>query len=126
MLPDRICTRNMKIPNCVPIKRVTNVQTLCDVMNEISMSKEMFSEVHRLLKIFYTIPVTTATAEHSFSALRRLKMYLRSTMTQPRLNNLMLLYIHKERTDELNESSIAKSFIMENERRRFFFGNMQV
>ena len=126
MLPDLIRTRNTKIPNCVPIKRVTNVQTLSDVMNEISMSKEMFSEVHRLLKIFYTIPVTTATAEHSFSALRRLKAYLRLTMTQPRLNNLMLLYIHKERTDEHNESSIAKSFIMENERRRFFFGNMQV
>ena len=103
MLPDQIRTRNTKIPNCVPIKRVTNVQTLCDVMNEISMSKEMFSEVHRLLKIFYTIPVTTATAERSFSALCRLKTYLRLTMTQPRLNNLMLLYIHKERTDELNE-----------------------
>ena len=73
MLPDLIRTRNMKIPNCVPIKRVTNVQTLFDVMNEISMSKEMFSEVHGLLKIFYTIPVTTATAERSFSALRRLK-----------------------------------------------------
>ena len=76
MLPDLIRTRNMKIPNCVPIKRVTNVQTLSDVMNEISMSKEMFSEVHRLLKIFYTIPVTTATAERSFSALCWLKAYL--------------------------------------------------
>ena len=68
MLPDLIRTRNMKIPNCVPIKRVTNVQTLCDVMNEVSMSKAMFSEVHRLLKLFYTIPVTTSTAECSFSA----------------------------------------------------------
>ena len=125
MLPDLLRTRNTKIPNCIPIKRVTNVQTLCDVMNEVSMSKEMFSEVHKLLKIFYTIPVTTSTAERSFSALRRLKTYLRSTMSQPRLNNLMLLYIHKERTDEINERSIAKHFIMENERRRFYFGNMQ-
>ena len=101
------------------------MRTLCDIMNEVSMSKEMFSEVHKLLKIFYTIPVTTSTAERSFSALRRLKTYLRSTMSQPRLNNLMLLYIHKERTDEINESSIAKSFVIENERRRFYFGNMQ-
>lgn len=125
MLPDLLRTRNKQIPNCVPIKRVMNVQTLCDVMNEVSMSKEMFSEVHKLLKLFYTIPVTTSTAERSFSALRRLKTYLGSTMSQPRLNNLMLLYIHKDRTEEINERSITKHFIMENERRCFNFGNMQ-
>lgn len=62
MLPDLIRTRNVKVPNCVPIKRVTNVQTICDIMNEVNMSKEM-SEVFRLLKIFYTIPVTTSSAE---------------------------------------------------------------
>ena len=49
--------------------RVTNVRILCDIMNEVSMSKEMFSKVLRLMKIFYTIPVTTSTAERSFSAL---------------------------------------------------------
>ena len=41
-------------------------------------------------------------------------------MSQPRLNNLMLLYIHKDRMGEINENSIATCFIMENERRRHF------
>ena len=36
------------------------MQTICDIMNEISISKEMLSEVFRLLKIFYTIPVATS------------------------------------------------------------------
>ena len=82
------------------------------------MSKGMFSEVLRLIKIFYTIPVTTATAERTFSALRRLKTYLRATMSQQRLNNTMLLYVHKDRTDKIDIVNIARSFIKENDRRR--------
>ena len=82
MLPDLIRTKNMKLTSGVPIRRVTNVRTICGVMNEVSMSKDMFSEFLRLIKIFYTIPVTTATAERTFSALRRLKTYLRATMSQ--------------------------------------------
>ncbi len=94
---------------------------LCDVMNEVSLSKEMLSEVIRLLKIFYTIPVTTSTAERTFSALRRLKTYLRSTMSQPRLNHTMMLYIHRNRTDQIDIDSIANTFIMENKRRSHYF-----
>ena len=66
MLPDLVQTRNVKIPNCIPIKSVTNVRTICDIMNEINISKEMLSEVLKLLKIFYTIPVKTSSLnEHS-------------------------------------------------------------
>ena len=41
---------------------------------------------------YFTYPVTSATAKRSFSSLRRIKMYLRSTMTNCKLNNLFLLY----------------------------------
>ena len=53
MFPDLVQTRNVKVPNCIPIKSVTNVRTICDIMNEINISKEMLSEVLKLLKIFY-------------------------------------------------------------------------
>ena len=53
ILPDLIRTRNMKLSNDIPIRKVTNVRTLCEVMNEVPMSKGMFSEVLRLIKIFY-------------------------------------------------------------------------
>lgn len=49
-----------------------------------------------ILKIFATIPVTTATAERSFSQLRRQKTYLRSTMGNDRLNGLAMMAVHKE------------------------------
>ena len=48
-----------------------------------------------------TIGVSSATAERSFSSLRRIKTYLRSTMTQERLSNLALLYIEQDITNQL-------------------------
>lgn len=42
-----------------------------------------------------TIPVTTATAERMFSALTRMKPYLRNTTGQCRLNGLASLAVHK-------------------------------
>ena len=50
----------------------------------------------RLFCPIYMIPVTTATAERSFSALRRLKTYSRSTMSKERLNHTMLLYPRRD------------------------------
>ena len=121
MLPDLIVTRNTR--NSVPIKKVTNVRTICDIINETSVGREMLSEVIKLLKIFYTLPTTTSTAERSFSALRRLKTFLRSTMTQPRLNHTLLSFIHKDRVDEIKEEKIAESFIGVNDKRRRYFGS---
>lgn len=122
MLPDLVRMRNSKISP--PIKNVTKVRTICDIMNELSFSKEMFSDVNRLLRIFYTMPVTTATAERTFSTLRRVKTYLRSTMSQERLNHTMLLHVHKSRTDELDDRAIARQFVTENDRRKHYFDNM--
>ena len=46
--------------------------------------KEMLSEVD---KNYFCFPVTTTTVEHSFSLLHRIKTFLRSRMSQNRLNN---------------------------------------
>ena len=103
---------------------MTNARTICSIMAEISLGKEMLSEVVRLIKLFYIIPVTTSTAERTFSALRRLKTYLRTTMSQARLNNAMSLYVQKDRTDKIDLDEIANSFINVTERRRNYFGHV--
>ena len=36
------------------------------------------------------------SSEHSFSAMQHLKSYLQFTMMQERLNNLMVLHVHKD------------------------------
>ena len=74
--------------------------TFLDIKNYIlSLSpgvQSSMSEVCKLLKLILVMPATNAVSERSASALR-LKNYLRSMMTQSRLNNLMLLHTRRER-----------------------------
>uniref|UniRef100_A0A803TDW7 HAT C-terminal dimerisation domain-containing protein n=1 Tax=Anolis carolinensis TaxID=28377 RepID=A0A803TDW7_ANOCA len=56
---------------------------------------QFFPNVKKLLQISATLPVSTATNERSFSTLKRLKTYTRSTMKQERLNGLALLSVHQ-------------------------------
>ena len=77
-------------------------------------SCHIFCEVDTLVRIFFTIPVTTCTAERSFSSLRRLKTYFRSSMTEERLNNVLILNAYKEDIDQLDLQEIATAFISVN------------
>jgi hypothetical protein len=43
-----------------------------------------------------TIPITVASAERSFSKLKLIKSYLKSTMLQEKLNGLTIVSIEKE------------------------------
>ena len=53
---------------------------------------QFINEVCRLLKIGLVMPAANASSERSFSSLRRLKTYLRTTMTQQRLNHCMHVF----------------------------------
>jgi hypothetical protein len=53
-----------------------------------SCNAKFFPCIQRLLTIFQTLPVTTASAERSFSCLKRLKTYLQSSTGKERLNGL--------------------------------------
>ena len=53
---------------------------------------ELISEVCKLVKLLLAMPATNAESERSFSAVRQIKTYLRSTMSQQQLNHLMLLH----------------------------------
>lgn len=122
MLPDVVTTANKE--HHMGIKRVTSVRTVCDLFNTCSFAKTMLGEVDRLLHIYLTIPFSSATAERTFSTLRRLKSYLRSTTTQKRLNHVILLHTHKTNVLEMDLCRIAKDFVSRNSRRTEFFGNI--
>ena len=84
--------------------------------------RSLFCEVERLLQLLLVVPASSATAERSFSCLRRLKTYLRNTMSQARLNHMALLNVHQERVDSLRIADIQESFIRSRESRRKLFG----
>ena len=55
------------------------------------------------MQLLLVMPATNASLERSFSALRRVKNYLRATMSQERLNYLMILHVHKDTKVLVNE-----------------------
>ena len=83
-----------------------HVSSVIDYLKSISETERAyFSEVVKLVKLILVAAATNAVSERSFSALRRLKNWLRATMAQDRLNWCMLLLILCEKTD----SDIVKS-----------------
>lgn len=122
LLPDVLKTGNTDYK--MGIKKVTTLSTVCQLFETCKFSKTMLNEVHKVLQLYLTIPLSSATAERAFSTLRRLKSYLRSTMTQKRLNHVVLLNTHKEHLDKICIHDIAKEFVSRNERRIDFFGNI--
>ena len=64
------------------------------------------------------MPAMNATSERSFSTLRGVNTYLRNIMGQERLNNIMILHVHKEITDSLDLDIIANEFIVNSEHRQ--------
>ena len=58
-------------------------------------TKSLFPSVAQLLRLFGTLAVSNASAERTFSKLRLMKTYLRSTMGQERLSGLALMSVHR-------------------------------
>ena len=59
----------------------------------------VFNIIHNLLKIGVTLPISTATPERTFSALRLMKAYLRNRTEEDSLNGLAHMYINNETVD---------------------------
>ena len=72
-----------------------NISDIMTYLKELSPAeKELMNEVITIAKIILVMPATNSSSERSFSAMRRVKSYLRSTMTQERLNSLMILHVN--------------------------------
>jgi len=63
-----------------------------------------------MLRIFLTIAVSVATCERSFSKLKLIKNYLRSSMSSLRLRNLATLSIEQQLTDNINFAIAIEEF----------------
>ena len=58
--------------------------------------RHLYPYVSSLLDIFISLPVSVASADCSFSTLRKLKTWLRAQMGQTRLSGLALLNVHRD------------------------------
>ena len=82
----------------------------------------LFDQVEKLVRLLLVVPLASAEAERSFSALKRLKTCLRSTMTQQRLNNISVGHVHQTTLDLIDLKDIGQLFVSGSDRRRQVFG----
>lgn len=69
-----------------------------------------FPYMNIALHMFLCTPVSNCSTERSFSVLKLIKNYQRSTMQSDRLNSLTILAIESSMTYELDFSEITKTF----------------
>ena len=92
-------------------------------MQSLSATTKTFvPQVIMQAKILLVMPATNAVIGRSFSAMKRVKTYFHSTTSDCRLNHLMVLHVHKDRTDSLNMVEVANAFVERNDSRHPIFG----
>jgi hypothetical protein len=71
-------------------------------------SAEFIPKIQAVLLKSLALPVSTATIERSFSTLRRVKTWLRSTMSESRLSGLCMLSVHRQKIKDDEEGFITQ------------------
>ena len=84
------------------------------------MDADCYPNISVAYRVLLTVPVTVVSAESSFSKLKSLKNYLRSTMSQERSNGLAMCIIRKDILNTIDFDTVPDDFASRNARRRIF------
>ena len=94
---------------CEDLKEAKSItRLLCEDTDPV-----FFPNVRELLCILAALPVGSAEAEISFSCLRQIYSWLRTTMTEERLGNIGVLAVHRFNAPS-NMEKICDTFIRRN------------
>ena len=72
-----------------------------------SVARSMIDQVEQLVRLLLTNPASSAEAERSYSSLRKLKTYMRSSITEERVIHCAVLHVHQHKLDALDIHEIA-------------------
>lgn len=98
---------NIEDENSKEKNNLSSISTIYDVFVAGGLS-EVFPTLNNALRIALTLPVSSASTERKFSKLKIVKNRLRTTMTQERLESLMMVYC--EQDIECDTNTIINKF----------------
>jgi len=110
-----VCINSLKaeiivLKNCLPTNY--NFEDIKKIIN-----KNVYPNLFKLIQVAITIPVSSATCERSFSAMRRVKNWLRTTVGQNRFTSLASICIERDITNNINNEKILNKFALTNNRK---------
>ena len=70
-----------------------------------------FPNMYICLRIYLSLLVTNCSGERSFSALKRIKNYLRYTLKDEKLNHLALMHVESSGLWKLNFNNVLDQFV---------------
>ncbi|KAL4113258.1 hypothetical protein QTP88_016917 [Uroleucon formosanum] len=120
---DNMCNIEAIASQSILVKNMfENTPNIVELHKELTVMKPALQEINEVITRVLVIPVTSATAERSFSAIRRIKTYLRSTMISERLHNSAILSIEGDLSGQLiqDPTSVIDEISMSKNRRLSF------
>ncbi|KAL5774680.1 hypothetical protein ACOSP7_012237 [Xanthoceras sorbifolium] len=91
-------------------QKMSTISELCRALAE-TRSSHHFPLIDRLIRLILTLPVSTATTERAFSAMKLVKTGLRNKMDDKFLANYLVVYIEKEIAEKFSSESIIDDFM---------------
>ena len=88
-------------------------------LQDLVSSAKDYPSVLGAIQIILALPATTVEADRTFSCMKRVKTWLRSTMSSDRLSNLCLLHRHRERMTKGKIDRVVTSVACRNRRMVF-------
>ena len=83
----------------------------------MSAELQQYPNLLLIMQLAMTLPVSSATCERSFSAMRRVKNYMRSTMLQDRFSALASLHIESDMARKIDIKQLINEFARSSARR---------
>jgi hypothetical protein len=71
---------------------------------------QLFSEMTKIVQMLLVVPLSAASAEHTFSSLHCPKTWLRWAMTHMHLAHLAMLHCRRQRVENIDIERLCKEF----------------
>ena len=98
------------LENIVDKKRV-GIKEAIKIISSLNASRKLLvAELLKLIKLILLVPTTNAVSKRSRKTLCRVKIYLRSSMTQELVSSCLIVTTYKNQVDKLKLIEVASLF----------------
>ena len=97
---------------CKNLRELIDKIKECDDMNGIINNVgHLYPKLSSVYNYIFTFSITTATSERSFNKMKLIKNYLRTTLSNEKLEYLLLCAVQRDLLDKVNLSKVADEWV---------------